>query len=161
VEESIGTGIADLYTGLTGGALFPVLPDPTGSIQPPPIYRGDIDSGIVTFDANSNLKTIDWRAFVVNVQYYLPVRQGRVWIAASYAQLRSGNIVDLTPEASRGGVFIRQDYADANLFAAVTPAVQVGVSYQFTQQTFGDLPFDGAHPQGRNQRIEVGTRLFF
>src|SRR5450432_224485 len=29
VEASAGTGISDLYTGLTGGALFPLLPDPS------------------------------------------------------------------------------------------------------------------------------------
>ena len=73
--------------------------------MPPPLYRPNIDSGIVTFDADGNLKTIDWRALVVGFQYYLPVADGRVWVSANYSQLKSNNIVALTPENSRGGVF--------------------------------------------------------
>ncbi len=160
-EVSMGTGISDLYTGLTGGALFPLLPDPTGNITPPPIYRQNIDSGIVTYDSNGNLKTIDWRAFVVGLQYYLPIQSGRLWISATLSHLKSGNIVALTPEAARGGVFFRQDYLDGNVFLTLTPATQVGFSYQIAQQTFGDLPFSGAHPKGRNQRGQLGFRLFF
>jgi hypothetical protein len=160
-EFSTGTGISDLYTGLTGGALFPLLPDPTGNITPPPIYRPNIDSGIVTYDANGNLKTIDWRAYVVGLQYYLPIAAGRVWISATFSRLRSANIVLLTPEAARGGVFSQQDYLDGNLFLSPTPASQVGLSYQFCEQTFGDLPLGGPHPTARNQRGELGFRLFF
>jgi len=78
-ELTTGTGISDLYTGLTGGALFPTLPNPSG-MMPPPLYRPNIDSGIVTFDADGNLKTIDWRALVVGLQYYLPGAGGRVWV---------------------------------------------------------------------------------
>jgi hypothetical protein len=162
-EASIGSGISDLYTGLTGGALFPLLPDPSANLVPPPVYRANIDSGIVTFDANGNLKTIDWRALVVGLQYYLPIDKGRAWIAATASRIESANILRLTPEASRGGVFIRQDYIDGNLFFAVTPAVQVGLSYQLTQQTFGDHPFGDTapHPVGRNHRSEIGFRVFF
>jgi len=162
-EVSTGSGISDLYTGLTGGALFPLLPDPSGNLVPAPIYRPNIDSGIVTYDANSDLKSIDWRSAVVGVQYYLPVAQGRVWVSATASRLQSANILSLTPEASRGGVFIKQDYVDGNLFAAVTPAVQVGLSYQMTRQTFGDRPFGetNPHPVGKNQRGEIGFRLFF
>jgi hypothetical protein len=166
-EFSTGTGISDLYTGLTGGALFPLLPDPSGLLMPPPIYRPNIDSGIVTYDANANLKTIDWRAFVVGLQYYLPVADGSLWVAATYSRLESANILSLTPESGRGGIFIQQDYVDGNVFAALTPAVQVGFSYQRTQQTFGDRPFSSSdtlpspHPTGLNQRLELGFRLFF
>jgi hypothetical protein len=160
-EFSTGTGISDLYTGLTGGALFPLLPDPTGNITPPPIYRPNIDSGIVTYDANGNLKTIDWRAFVVGLQYYLPIDLGRIWISATFSRLRSANILALTPEAARGGVFFQQDYLDGNLFTSLTPAAQLGLSYQFAQQTFGDLPLGGPHPVAKNQRGELGFRLFF
>jgi hypothetical protein len=162
-EASVGTGISDLYTGLTGGALFPLLPDPSGNLVPAPIYRPNIDSGIVTYDANSDLKSIDWRSLVVGLQYYLPIGQGRIWISATASRLESKNILSLTPEASRGGIFLQQDYADGNLFATVTPEVQVGVSYQLARQTFGDRPFGSAnpHPVGQNQRAEFGFRLFF
>jgi hypothetical protein len=164
-EVTVGTGISDLYTGLTGGALFPSLPNPAG-LMPAPIYRQNIDSGIVTFDADGNLKPINWRALVVGFQYYLPVVDGRIWVSANYSQLKSTNIVSLTPENSRGGVFYWQQYFDANLYAALTPAVQAGLSYQYTEQVFGDRPFSGRpgggeHPRSHNHRGELGLRFFF
>jgi hypothetical protein len=159
-EASVATGISDLYTGLTGGALFPTLPNP-GGLVPPPLYRPNIDSGIVTFDADGNLRTIDWWAAVAGLQYHLPFGMGRTWLAVNYAHLESKNIVALTPENSRGGVFFRLDYTDANLFVTVTPAVQAGLSYQLTRQVFGDRPFGGAHPVSMNHRGELGLRFFF
>jgi hypothetical protein len=159
-EVTVGTGISDLYTALTGGALFPTLPNPSGRM-PAPIYRPNIDSGIVTFDADGNLKTINWRALVVGLQYYLPIADGRVWLSANYTQLKSTNILTVTPENSRGGVFYWQQYFDANAYAALTPAVQLGLSYQYTQQYFGDRPFGGAHPSSHNHRGELGLRMFF
>jgi len=159
-EFTTGSGISDLYTGLTGGALFPTLPNPSG-MMPPPLYRPNIDSGIVTFDADGNLKTIDWRAVVVGFQYYLPIAYGRVWVSANYSQLKSANILSLTPENSRGAVFYYQDYVDGNAYAALTPAAQLGLSYQYTHQVFGDRPFGGPHPESHNNRVELGFRFFF
>jgi hypothetical protein len=160
-EASFGTGISDLYTNLTGGALFPTLPNP-GALVPPPLYRPNIDPGIVTFDANSNLRTIGWRAVLVGVQYYLPVRGGRMWASVNASWLSSPNIRTLTPEASRGGVFVRQQYFDANLFGAITPAVQVGLSFQWTRQRFGDMPFGNPNgPEATNLRFEGAARMFF
>jgi hypothetical protein len=160
-EATVGRGISDLYTGLTGGALFPTLPNP-GALVPPPLYRPNIDSGIVTFDANGNLETIHWRAALVGLQYYLPIDAGRVWVSANVSRLESSNIRALTPEASRGGVFVKQEYLDMNVFGAVTPAVQLGLSFQATRQWYGDLPFGGAiGPEARNGRFEAAARMFF
>jgi hypothetical protein len=159
-EFTIGTGISDLYTGLTGGALFPTLPNPAG-LMPAPIYHPNIDSGIVTFDADGNVQPINWRAIVVGFQYYLPVAEGRVWVSGNYSQLKSTNIVSLTPENSRGGVFFWQQYFDANAYAALHPAVHLGLSYQYTQQVFGDNPFNGPNPRSHNHRGELGMRMFF
>jgi hypothetical protein len=160
-EFSTGTGISDLYTGLTGGALFPPIPDPSGGLVPPPLYRPNIDSGIVTYDGDGNLKTVDWRSLVFGLQYYLPIDGGRLWVSATASRIQSANILRLTPRASWGGVFIRQDYVDGNLFFALTSAIQVGLSVQATEQTFGDYPFSGPHLKTRNYRSELGARLFF
>jgi hypothetical protein len=35
-EFSTGSGIADLYTGMTGGLLFPTLANDQGLLPPPP-----------------------------------------------------------------------------------------------------------------------------
>ena len=145
-----------------GRRAVPVAAEPGGTCTPPPLYRPNIDSGMVTFDADGNLKTIDWRAFVIGLQYYLPVgdgpRLGRRRTTRSSSRRTSSA---LTPENSRGGVFFWQEYFDANACSStLTPAVQLGLSYQQTHQFFGDRPFGGAHPEGKNMRSEAGLRFF-
>jgi len=106
---------------------------------------------------------------IIGLQYYLPIENGRVWLSANASRLQSSNIVSLTPEASRGGIFYRQDYYDANLYTAVTPAVQIGLSFQATHQIFGDMPFETSPtapygffvPETWNYRAEAAVRLFF
>jgi hypothetical protein len=158
-EFSTGTGISDMYNGdLTGGALFPVLPNPQQRSQPdnpPPIFPQNIDSGIVTYDANGKLQTIDWQGFVVGAQYYLPVLQGRIWISGNYSQVKSGNIVKLTPIPARSSVYSKAQYIDGNLFVGLTDQLQVGYSFQLVQQTFGD------GVEAKNYRNEGAFHFFF
>ncbi len=154
VEFSTGTGISDLYTELTGGALFPLFPNDANSATPA-LYVPNIDSGIVTYDGNSELQTINWRAFVIGLQYYLPVFAGRIWIAGIYSRIQSDNIVELTPTPSRGFVYNLAEYFDGSLFVAATDSLQFGVSFQTVQQTFGD------GVKARNNRSEFGAHFFF
>jgi hypothetical protein len=139
-----GTGIADLLT-TGGGATFPTLPNPAQA-NPPPVYTPNIDRGLVTFDQQGVLHTIDWRAFMVGIQYYLPPT-GRVILSLNYTQSTSKNIADLYP---RGGAEIellsrigkQSRYADVNLFWDVTPAVRIGGSFQYTSTEY----IDGQEP---------------
>ncbi len=153
-EVSTGTGISDLYTGTTAGAKFPELPNP-GNIIPPLVYPQNVDSGIVTYDADLNAKTYQWTGFVVGAQYYLPISRGKVWVSGNYAQMTSNNILLLTPAASWGAVYKTARYYDGNVFVAVTPSTQLSASFQYTQQTYGD----GAKPN--NIRSEVAVLFFF
>lgn len=58
-----GSGIADLYTGLTGGITAPLYPAPAmGAAVVAPI-----DAGLVAFDATGALKSIDWTSFMVGL----------------------------------------------------------------------------------------------
>lgn len=153
-EFTTGTGISDLYTGLTGGALFPTLPnDSTAPVAP--YYTPNIDSGIVTYDANGELHTINWQAVVLGLQYYLPIGGGRVWVSGTYTQNKSTNITGLTPIPNRGSVFFKSEYEDVNLFVALTDAVQLSASYQTVRQIFGD------NVAARNNRLEFGSHFFF
>jgi len=159
-EFSKGSGIGDMYNSdLTGGALFPTLPNPQSRgidpANPPPIYPANIDSGIVTYDGNGKVKAIDWQAFVVGLQYYLPVAQGKVWISGNFAQLKSPNIVKLTPIAGRPAVYKDAQYIDGSLFVALSSALQIGYSFQMVQQTFGD------NVKAKNYRNEGGLHFFF
>jgi hypothetical protein len=158
-EFSTGTGISDMYNSdLTGGALFPTLPNPQNRQEPanpPPIYQPNIDSGIVTYDANGKLQTIDWQAFIVGIQYYLPIADGRVWVSGNYSQLKSNNIVELTPIPARSAVYDKARYFDGNLFVAITDQLQAGYSFQFVEQTYGD------NVTAKNYRNEGAVHFFF
>jgi hypothetical protein len=146
-----GSGIADLITA-DGGAKFPTLPNPAQA-NPPPLYDADIDNGLVSFDqSNGVLHTIDWQAFRVGLQYYLPP-SGRLLFSANYTQAHSGNLAKLFPQ---GGSEIEilvniadtSRYADANLFWDATPAVRIGLSGQYTQVEYlhtPDRPADKPH----------------
>jgi hypothetical protein len=165
-EFSIGTGIADLYSNMTAGAKFPELTNPGGDI-PPFLYPQDVDPGLVTYDANKRAKTYNWTAFVAGLQYYLPVAKGRVWVSGIYGQLASNNITDLTPAPSWGAVYKFSRYVDGNLFIALTPSVQLGMSFQYTQQTYGDnqvvQPSGVVGPLAKpfNMRAEGSATFFF
>jgi hypothetical protein len=153
-EVSIGSGVADRYSLLTGGARFPALPNPQG-FSLPPLFVPNIDSGLVTYDANENLKTIDWQALVLGVQYYLPISFVRVWVTGLYARLESDNLEELTPLTNHGGIFTKSEYYDGSLFVGITPDVHIGGSLQITEQRRGN----GTRP--RNTRVHVATNFFF
>jgi hypothetical protein len=157
-EFSTGTGISDLYTDLTGGALFPTLTNPQDRQQPtnpPPVYPQNIDSGIATFDGDSNLRTINWQAFLVGGSYFLPFWDGRIWVSANFAQVKSNNIVKYTPIPGRPFVYSKSRYYDGNVFVTLTDHFQAGYSFQAVEQTFGD------NVKAKNYRNEIGLHLHF
>lgn len=137
-EASMGTGVANFYTGLTGGVLFPVLPNPAMTL-PVPVYTPNIDQGLVTYDAAGTLRTVNWRALVVGLQYRAPFDRGRLLgLSAVGSRLESSNAVELTPVQGRPAVFSKAEYVDGNVFLSPTHDTQVGASVQIQRQTFGD-----------------------
>ena len=146
--------MADRYSFLTGGGRFPALPNPKGLVLPP-LYLPNIDSGLVTYDSEENLKTIDWQGLVLGAQYYLPVSFVRAWVTGLYARLESRNLKELTPLTNHGGIFTKAQYMDGSLFVGLTPDVHIGASLQVTEQQRGN----GSNP--RNTRVHVATNLFF
>jgi hypothetical protein len=154
-EVSTGTGISDLYLSLTGGVLFPALPNPY-NVLPAPVYTPNIDPGIVTFDAQGRVRTIDWRALMLNAHYHFPLRAGRMLaLSGTYSRVQSSNALALTPPLGQPFVWNKGQYADGTLWWLITPAFQVALSYQTTAETYGD----GA--VARNNRAEVSGWLFF
>ena len=155
IEGTMGTGIADLYPGLTGGVGFPQLPNPNGDLAVP-TYIPNIDTGIATFDGSGLLQTVDWQTIVGNVQYHLPIAEGRkVWISGTYSFARSTNAAQLVPTAGQPFAWNNARYVDGNLWMALTQSVQLGLSGQWTQQMF----LDGA--VGANLRGEGSLYMFF
>lgn len=155
-----GSGINDLYSGLTGGAGTPtaVNGNPGNPMAVPPVpataavpYAG-IDPGLAVSDANGKLKTVDWQSFLVGVQYYLPVAAGQVWVSANYSQLKSGNINNLPGLA---GAMKKSQWFDVNLFWDASKAVRFGAEYANFSQTYGD------GGKAKNNRFQTSAFYIF
>jgi hypothetical protein len=136
-EFVYGGGIADMYTGLTGGITQPSIVNTT-ALNPAPPYPGTVDNGMVVFDnTNHDLHAIVWMTTIAGLQYYFP--GGKVWISGNYAHTESPNIQDFTqttapnPGASgyaqQATVRKSEDWADGNIFFDVHPAVRIGLEY--------------------------------
>jgi hypothetical protein len=177
-EFVTGTGDADQYTGMTAGAtmpnVYPLAPgtpvDFAGVATPQdangaqPIvgrpFLSDVDPGLVAFDSNGVLHTINWQTFVVGIQYYLPPR-GRIFISGNYSQGKSNNIASLyhpisprQPWINALGVFQTSRYLDGNIFFDITPAARMGLSFQRVDQKLAD------DTKVHNNRFEM-TFLYF
>jgi len=128
-----GTGIADLL--VTGGnAKFPTLPNPAQA-SPPPVYIPDVDPGLVTFDTQGVVHTIDWWAAKAGLQYYAPARF-ILSLNATYSQ--SKNMGKLFPAGGTeiellGSVADRTMFGEATLLWDATPSVRFGLSGVYTK----------------------------
>lgn len=131
-----GTGISDLYSGLTGGVpIAPALPNPTMAAQAP-TYTTDIDQGLTTFDSAGNLHTINWQSYIVGIQYILPLEE--VWISANYSHMKSSNATRYTDATGAAKIFNKSHWWDVNLFYDMTKAVRFGGEFAQFMQTYGD-----------------------
>ncbi len=133
-----GTGIADLYTGLSGGLALPALPIPSGASQAP-TYASDIDNGLVAFDTvTGNLHTINWLSYIAGIQYYLPP-SGNVWLSANFSSMKSTNIGSFASlYGTTGKVFEKSYWADGNLFVDINKAVRLGAEFAWFRQDYVD-----------------------
>ena len=149
---SVGTGISDLYTpGTPGNAGFPTLPNPNG-LNPAPVWPQDIDNGLVTYDADGRLRTIDWQMYIVGGQYYLPP-SGRVWLGGNYGRAKSGNLASLGLTPSQ--IIPKYTFWDAMAFVEVTVPVILGLEYAQIKQTYAD------NTVAKNSRVQMSAYYIF
>jgi hypothetical protein len=140
-EFSYSRGVSDQYTGLTGGVANAAIPAAmpggmTGTWTP------NIDNGMIVYSADGTAHLINWQTFVVGIQYYLPINNGKVWVAAAYSHGSSDNTqTHLTPAATRN----HSDWADANVSWDVVGGLRLGVEYAWTQDTYNDKIFATNH----------------
>jgi hypothetical protein len=154
-EYSHGTGVADLYLTLNGGVLFPALPNPK-NVLPAPVYTPNIDPGIVTFDAQGILHTINWEGWMVNAHYNFPFNKGQTLsLSGTYSAIRSSNDLALTPLQGQSFVWNKGQYFDGTLWWSITPSFQMCGSVQYETQTLGDSTV------ARNIRGQAGWWFFF
>jgi hypothetical protein len=153
-EFATGSGFADMYTSTTGGAGFPAFAAPAGSpagtASTP--FAADIDNGIVTYDANGALHSVDWQSYMVGAQYYLPGLDGKLWVSGNYSHMSSDNLHLYGTATKLTSVY---DWFDACLFVDPAPAVRVGAEYA----NFNTQYVDGAH--AINHRVQLSGFFIF
>lgn len=145
-----GAGIADLYTGLSGGVAQPALPNPTMA-NPAPAYTPNVDNGLVMFSADGTLHPVQWTSYMVGAQYYLPP-SGKVWLSGNYSHMSSSNAHAF---GSPQKVWDKSNWADGNLFVDVTPAVRFGLGFSWFNQTYVDAT------DATNYRVQMSAFLLF
>jgi hypothetical protein len=136
-----GQAIADLYTGLTGGA--------TSTVSMASGFSQDFDNnGLIAYDSNGVLHAIRWESYIVGLQYYLPT-PNRMFLSANYSHMHSSDIQALG--ATSGKLFNKSDWVDGNLFVDATASVRFGLEYAYYHQNF----LDGT--TGKNSRLQFSA----
>lgn len=168
-EIVTGSGISDLYTGLSYGLTFPYLPN-TSSVENGNTgtnYTQDVDNGMVIYDTAGALHGIQLTSFLAGLQYYLPGLGGHVWVSGNFARTQSGNIATFTRPITVGTDSTKVQYAfdytvrqaenffDANLFWDIVSGARVGFEYA----NFNDQYVDGAH--AINNRFQFSGFFIF
>ena len=146
-ELSIGSGISDMYTGMTGGLSLPT------AVVAPATTPVDlhVDNGLVGYDNQANLHLVQITSFVGGIQYYLP-GSGNVFVSANYSRAQLGNAGGLGTAAKTRNA---EDWFDFNVFWDATSAVRFGAEYA----NFHDAYNDGSH--SINQRVQVSGAFLF
>ena len=145
-----GQAIADLYTGLSGGASFAGLaPNAAGMAQN---YPQDVDNGLVAYTSDGVLHAIRWESYILGLQYYLPT-PNKIFITANYSHMHSSDISALGATSTK--LFDTSYWADGNLFVDANAAVRFGLEYAYFHQSF----LDGS--TGKNNRIQFSAFYIF
>jgi len=166
-----GTGIADMWLGITGGVKPQVLPPPAGSTVSPQI---NIDPGLALYDepGHETLHTVTWWSYNIGAQYYLP-GPGNVWIYGNYNYIKSPNLEEIEGSVNKWGlvstVFTQERFVSAGIFWAIVPNFQVAFEYANLHQWF--LHYSGAaqsadepnfdNGQETNHRFSLATYYVF
>jgi hypothetical protein len=143
-----GTGISDLYTGLSGGNGYPRVTAADGTMV---AFTPNVDNGPVTYNAAGELETIDWMSVFAGIQYYLPV--GGLWVAANVSHMHSGNIDSYG--AAPASVWTDSTFYDGNLFWDALEGVRFGLEVAHFEQTFAD------DVKAKNNRIQLSSFYLF
>jgi hypothetical protein len=149
-ELSTGSGTSDMYTSQNGGVSNPALPIPMGGTMAP-TFDPHIDNGIAIYDPNGTLHLVQWTAFVVGIQYYLP-GSGNVFASANYSRAQSSNTTDLGTDAKTRK---REEWFDFNLYWDAVASVRFGAEFAH----FRDVYNDGGH--AINNRGQFSAAFIF
>jgi hypothetical protein len=163
-----GSGISDLYSGMSSGVMFPFVPNLSGTS---PAWPTNIDQGLVDYDINPGgfaLHPIQWTSFLAGLEYYLPGLDGKVWVSGNYSHIESKNTSQFARDdatlinpndyfypADQAQVRKGEDWWDANVFFDPINAVRVGLEFA----TFYDHYVDGY--TAKNYRAQASGFFIF
>jgi hypothetical protein len=149
-----GTGISDLYSGMSSGVFFPFVPISSALSGVPASWPNNVDQGLVNYDITQfALHPIQWTSIIGGVEYYLPGVGGKVWISANASHIESSNTSQFargtaptdapTPTAyfypgSKAQVRKSEDWWDANLFFDPLSAVRIGLEFAAFYDHYAD-----------------------
>ncbi len=147
-ELVYGQGMGDLYAGLTSGLGVPVLVpvpagSPIGTVSTTP-YNPQIDPGFVSVNAAGNVSVIEWQTIRVGLQYSLPRLEGKMWLAANYANVSSPNAPSLvTPATGKtpsnaSAVRNALNWFNVYFMSELTPQIHLGVEYDYSNDRYCD-----------------------
>ncbi len=145
-----GKAIADLYTGLTGGASFAALP--ANAMGVVGTYPQDIDNGLFAYTADGVLHRITWQSFMVGAQYYFPTPI-RMYISANYSHMKSPNIDALGATSTK--LFSKSDWFDGTYSIDATASIRFGLEYAQFRQTYVD------NVKAKNHRVQLSAFYIF
>jgi hypothetical protein len=155
MEATIGTGDADQFTSLTGGAGVGTPPGYTGT-PVPYSTAADVDPGLVAWNPKapigSSLQTIDWETFIANIQIYLPP-EGKMWLSGTWSTSYSDNMGNYG--FSTKGVVNHIDYWDATLWGDVVPGVRLAGSFTHIRDSY----LNGTFPS--NNMVQASAFFIF
>lgn len=133
-EATTGTGDAEMFTNLKGGAGVGA-PNGVTSAQYTAAKLNDIDTGLAGWiNTDGSIGTVNWKTLLLSAQLYLPP-SGKLWLSGSFSNTLSDNV---TFFGAAPAVWWHETWWDLNVFADVTPAVRLGLEYSHFQQTYGD-----------------------
>jgi hypothetical protein len=147
-----GQAIADLYTGLNGGA--GMAAPPANAMGVAQTYPQDVDNGLISFTSDGVLHAIRWESVIAGLQYYLPT-PNRAWISANYSHMYSSDIKALLTSSNGSKMFNKSDWVDGNVFVEANSAVRFGLEYAYFHQSF----LDGS--KGKNSRVQFSAFYIF
>jgi hypothetical protein len=107
-------------------------------------YAGTtLDNGSVGWDQTVGapaLSTVDYESLMLNLQYYLPVADGSVWLSGVFSYLGSSNSNKFAPQTAAGAnaTLSNAKYGSLGLFVDVTPATRVGLEGVWTRDQMHD-----------------------
>jgi len=116
-EYTKGSGYADLFSGLSGGA---AINAPTGVTTAQYAQFVNIDAGNVGWDTSGILRTINWRTVLLDAQFSV----GNWVLAGNYSNVYSDNMLSFT-----GANWYQQVWWDVNLIWDPWPGVRFGLEY--------------------------------